>query len=97
MSRHWTLGVFDQMADRDRYWDRQYSGSDAAGDTVVFLDPDGVHYIACFEGGSWFRWPARSGGWSSRARVTESHAEGCEEVANSRLAMLALRLSGAIS
>lgn len=63
------------------------------GDSVVYADPDGVHYVA-LAGERWWRWPAESNGWSSRVRAAADAHEGCREL-EPTLATLALRLSGA--
>lgn len=63
-------------------------------DVVVFADPDGKHYVACFgEDRRWYRWPAERHGWRSRTSCSESLAEQCEELPPT-LARLALVLSG---
>jgi len=62
------------------------------GDTLVYLDPDGHHYVALL-GEQWWRWPAERNGWQQRVRCSEALADACSEL-EPRLARLALRLSG---
>jgi hypothetical protein len=65
---------------------------------AVYADPDGFHYVACFDDedgdGAWFRWPAIEHGWTQRRRCSEAAADACDELP-AVLADLALRLSGA--
>ena len=63
-------------------------------DTIVYWSRDGLSYVGCFDG-EWLQWPATSGGWLSRKRVSESAADECDEVGDARIADLSLRLSGA--
>ena len=64
------------------------------GDMILFWHPDGISYVGCFEGGVWVQWPASAHGWAERKRVPESTGDACDEITDSRLADLALRLSG---
>jgi hypothetical protein len=60
---------------------------------AVYVDPDGVHYVALFED-SWYRWPAIEHGWAQRRGCPASAVDACEELP-AVLADFALRLSGA--
>jgi len=64
---------------------------------AIFLDPDGLHYIAQFadedDEATWLRWPAIENGWATRRRCSAALADDCDELP-AELAWLALRLSG---
>ena len=69
-------------------------------DWLVYVAPDGVHYLAVFDDPSagsgqaqWYRWPAETDGWSKRTRCKETDADDADELP-ARLAALALQLSG---
>ena len=64
------------------------------GDMILYWHPDGISYVACFEGGVWVQWPAQRDGWRFRKRVPESTGDACDEIIDARRADLALRLSG---
>jgi hypothetical protein len=64
---------------------------------AIYLDPDGLHYIAQFadddDTATWLRWPAIENGWATRHRGSSPLADACAEL-DAWHARLALRLSG---
>jgi hypothetical protein len=62
-------------------------------DVIVYLHPDGVHYVANFTEGGWFQWPACEDGWLSKRPCSATTVDRCEEL-EPKLGSLALRLSG---
>lgn len=62
-------------------------------DVVVYLHPDGVHYLANFTEQGWRMWPAARDGWLFATACPATLADSCEEL-DSKHAALALRLSG---
>lgn len=63
------------------------------GETIAYAHPDGRQYIARFDEGGWFQWPARAEGWGARKPASENDIDTDRELP-SDLATLALRLSG---
>lgn len=63
------------------------------GDTVIYFHRDHTSYVGLV-GDRWLKWPARHNGWLGRVAVSESEAEGAEEIAEPKLTRLALVLSG---
>lgn len=61
-------------------------------DALVYLDPDGTHYVGRV-GEQWYRWPAERDGWQARMTCGPTEYERCREL-DARLSVLALRLSG---
>jgi hypothetical protein len=73
---------------------REPDGARLHGDVVVYCDPDGFHYVASGDDGTWWRWPAIEHGWAQRRPCPASAVDACDELP-ATLARLALRLSGA--
>ena len=67
------------------------------GAVLVYADPDGRHYVACFgdDEPTWLRWPAEAHGWATRRTCSSTLADDCYEL-DARHARLALRLSGVV-
>jgi hypothetical protein len=61
-------------------------------DVIVYLHPDGYHYVALI-GEQWRKWPAVAHGWLSRQGCPATLVDSCHEL-EPKLADLALRLSG---
>lgn len=63
------------------------------GDVVVYAHPDGVHYLATWDDGKLWQWPAKANGWNERKAGKESDVDTSRELEPFNAA-LALRLSG---
>lgn len=63
------------------------------GEVIVYGVAGGDDYIARFDEGGWWRWPARADGWRARKPGSEHDVDASRELP-SDLATLALKLSG---
>jgi hypothetical protein len=64
-------------------------------DIIVYLHPDGFHYVALI-GEQWQRWPAVAHGWLSKQGCPATLVDQCYEL-EPKLGDLALQLSGVTS
>jgi hypothetical protein len=61
-------------------------------DVIVYLHPNGYHYVALI-GEQWRKWPAVEDGWLSKQGCPATLVDQCEEL-DTKHGSLALRLSG---
>jgi hypothetical protein len=64
-----------------------------SGDVIVYAHPDGVNYLAAWDDGKYWQWPAKDGGWKDRKAGKEADVDTSREL-DPQHARLALRLSG---